>query len=251
MKSSLDDRTSFSIVPPQYRCVWMSAGLLSYQLCDKDFNCEDCPLDKAMNMHFIGQRDTEEGRTRSLPVDPAPGEQRYAYSRNHCWILTLADNVVRVGIEPMLASLLGSPREIVLPRAGEPLLLDKFTCWIVVDDDAFPLASPISGTTLRTNEALRSDPQFISTHPLTDGWIFEARLLAGQPKQRTLLPKEDAETKYASDFSHFNESLTTALEPASVGVGMTLQDGGPFLQSVVQMVGSKTYLSLLHLAFCR
>ena len=29
-------------------CVWMSAGLIAYKLCDQDFECERCLFDWAM-----------------------------------------------------------------------------------------------------------------------------------------------------------------------------------------------------------
>lgn len=29
-------------------CVWMSAGLVAYKLCDRGFECESCPFDQAM-----------------------------------------------------------------------------------------------------------------------------------------------------------------------------------------------------------
>lgn len=29
-------------------CVWMSAGLVAYKLCDRGFECEGCPFDRAM-----------------------------------------------------------------------------------------------------------------------------------------------------------------------------------------------------------
>ena len=29
-------------------CIWMSAGLVAYKLCDREFKCEECPLDELM-----------------------------------------------------------------------------------------------------------------------------------------------------------------------------------------------------------
>lgn len=29
-------------------CVWMRAGLIRFWLCDRDFDCENCPLDAAL-----------------------------------------------------------------------------------------------------------------------------------------------------------------------------------------------------------
>ena len=35
------------LAPETEPCVWMSAGLISYKLCDRGFDCENCPLDAA------------------------------------------------------------------------------------------------------------------------------------------------------------------------------------------------------------
>lgn len=30
------------------KCIWMTAGVISYKLCPIDFNCEECEFDAAM-----------------------------------------------------------------------------------------------------------------------------------------------------------------------------------------------------------
>lgn len=43
--------------PAVLPCVWMSAGLVAFKLCDREGECESCPFDQAM---------------RGLPFDAAP-----------------------------------------------------------------------------------------------------------------------------------------------------------------------------------
>jgi hypothetical protein len=35
---------------PQHfdKCVWMESGVVSYKLCDFEYNCEACPFDQAL-----------------------------------------------------------------------------------------------------------------------------------------------------------------------------------------------------------
>jgi hypothetical protein len=35
---------------PQHfdKCVWMESGVVSYKLCDFEYNCEACPFDRAL-----------------------------------------------------------------------------------------------------------------------------------------------------------------------------------------------------------
>jgi hypothetical protein len=43
-------RTGVTGTPPAgvLPCVWMSAGLISFKLCDREGECEGCPFDRAM-----------------------------------------------------------------------------------------------------------------------------------------------------------------------------------------------------------
>lgn len=52
MKFIPDDESSRRIAPIRNRCIWMEAGILSYLLCDREFDCENCPLDDAMRSHY-------------------------------------------------------------------------------------------------------------------------------------------------------------------------------------------------------
>ena len=37
------------VMPPGVLpCVWMSAGLVAFKLCDREGECEGCPFDRAM-----------------------------------------------------------------------------------------------------------------------------------------------------------------------------------------------------------
>ena len=250
MKFSADDNGLHPIVQAQYRCVWMTAGILSYQLCDRTLDCDNCPLDKAMRMHFGGKHTTDKiSPAEKLSSSPRnlPG---YLYSRNHCWITFPAEHVARIGIEPMLAALLISPKETVLPSPGEPIEYDHFSCWIILEGGAYPLTSPISGITLRTNPLLANDSYVICTQPLTNGWLFEADIEPEKLRTFHLMTKEEARGKYEMDFSHFNRLLSTAHGVKNINMGTTLQDGGQLVQNLGPFSESGTYLQILMEAFC-
>ena len=74
-------------------CIWMTAGLVAYKLCDRDFDCEHCPLDAALR-----------GDLRSLPHGvPLPSaytatfpEDRL-YSSGHLWLQLRGEAAVEAG----------------------------------------------------------------------------------------------------------------------------------------------------------
>lgn len=50
-------KESMKIVPPgKKRCVWMEAGVVSYKLCDNNFDCPTCAYDQAMQTKIARQK---------------------------------------------------------------------------------------------------------------------------------------------------------------------------------------------------
>lgn len=50
-------RESMKIVPPgKKKCVWMEAGVVSYKLCDKNYDCATCAYDQGLQVKFDRQK---------------------------------------------------------------------------------------------------------------------------------------------------------------------------------------------------
>ena len=51
-------RESMKIVPPgKKKCVWMEAGVVSYKLCDNNFDCPTCVYDQGMQLKVSKQKE--------------------------------------------------------------------------------------------------------------------------------------------------------------------------------------------------
>ncbi|MBT4365761.1 MAG: hypothetical protein HOD17_14875, partial [Desulfobacteraceae bacterium] len=51
-------RESMKIVPPgKKKCVWMEAGVVSYKLCDNNFDCTTCSYDHGMDAKVARQKE--------------------------------------------------------------------------------------------------------------------------------------------------------------------------------------------------
>jgi len=52
-------KESMKIVPPgKKKCVWMEAGVVSYKLCDNNYDCPTCVYDHAMDAKVASQKQT-------------------------------------------------------------------------------------------------------------------------------------------------------------------------------------------------
>lgn len=100
---------SYQVLAPETRpCVWMSAGLISYRLCERGFDCDNCPLDAALRGGL------------AEPARPSPSLNRRShgalfppnrlYAPCHLWVqaTTLPDvHLWRVGLDAFAAALMG------------------------------------------------------------------------------------------------------------------------------------------------
>jgi len=236
--------TKCHIIPPEeQRCIWMTAGILSYQLCDRQFDCDQCPLDTALRKRYP--------RPESLPhPDTMPHSSKEglrgdrSYSTNHCWVKEIHDNVVRVGIEPGLGVALLGPKTIVFPAEGQHVSRGQACLWIVMEGGTLPVASPFDGVVRDINRQLAEKPHLLGVHPLDHGWLFDVEL-ADSTKRPELMTVEQACSNYSRDEAAFSSLLVNALEHGRRDVGITLADGGQHLQSVADMLGPDKYFALL------
>lgn len=87
----------------------------------------------------------------------------------HTWAWVHGDAIV--GADDIVQAALGPIDEVALPpegrhvRRGEPLFSLRH------GDRRLELPSPVSGTVVRSNGALRAHPELINTRPFSRGWV--------------------------------------------------------------------------------
>ena len=241
------------IVPPdEMRCVWMTAGILSYQLCDREFECDSCPLDAGIRNHpsrTAAVRDENGSRKVSFTDQQGLRDDRQ-YSRNHCWTKRTSGNLVQVGIEPGLSEALLAPKAIVFPSAGQRIQRGQTCLWIVMEGGTLPVESPLDGIVRSTNHLLSNQPHLLSRQPFDKGWLFELEAEAPSLEEAGLMSREQADSKYGVDQDKFLAYLENAASGSHHSVGITLADGGLRLQNIADMLGPTKYFALLKKAFC-
>jgi glycine cleavage system H lipoate-binding protein len=242
-------RLNYKVVPSEeVRCVWMTAGILSYQLCDHKFDCDNCPLDAAMRRHFPSSN-APSPTPRHIQVDSETLPQDRHYTMNHCWVIPGSEGrPARVGIEPGLSSALLVPKSVVLPSVGQEVEVDQPCVWIVVDGGTFAVPAMCSGRIASRNDRLTNEPQELFLHPLEQGWLYEI-----EPTNDTYLGNsmvaDRALIRYSDDTEQFKQSLNDSTRTINTPVGQTLHDGGQPLQDFSELLGPKQYFSCVVQAF--
>jgi glycine cleavage system H lipoate-binding protein len=221
------------------RCVWMQAGLLTYQLCDREFECESCPLDAALRH----QSTIDQSISKLL-------QHTRLYSRRHCWIMKTGNRVV-VGIEPLFASRLLGITDVELPQQGERLKPNRVSVTIVAERERVPVFTPCAGRVASVNALLQQDVHQLTDSPLDRGWLFEYHTRSVTQPNEPMMNAAEAHRKYEEDEIEFRAALQGLVGPAGRSVGATLTDGGESSRQIFSAVEPAQYYHLLRLHFCK
>lgn len=239
------------IVPPDEDCcVWMAAGVLAYQLCDRHFRCEECAIDSAMRRRS-GTADTGAGETdlRVPGVVETALRADLRYSRNHCWARKVGEDLLQIGIEPGLSSAIGIPKTIVLPSPGQRVRARQTCLWIVMAGGTFPIECPVGGVVKRANSTLAEHPHMLFQSPFDEGWLYEIKADPIWSGTGALVPAGQIAARYSADEARFLKRVNAAMPGNQPDIGITLADGGHRLQSIPEQVGPARYFSAVRQAF--
>jgi glycine cleavage system H protein len=243
----MDISKGYHIVPPdENRCVWMTAGVLQYQLCDREFRCEECPLDSAIRRQVRSPATV--GDSAKTPTVAPRGpilKEGLKYSSNHLWALSLAPRLFRVGLEPGFATAIGRPRAIVLPSPGQPVRAGQVCVWIVTTGGTLAVEAPTGGSVEAANVLLRESPHLLHQDPFDEGWLYEVAADESEIEEACLLPPDRIAETYASDRNRFVTSLAGMLRGHQPGGGLSPAEIEYRLESILDLVDPAKYFSAL------
>jgi glycine cleavage system H lipoate-binding protein len=254
MKFISDDNAArHHMTPKKNRCVWMEAGILSYLLCDREFDCDRCPLDEAMRSHFSSNA-KKPGQSSPAPHVTAAAPRGAAntqsfFTADHLEVTLLDGGRARLGVEEGLARLLPPVKSAVLPHAGQSISPDSFSCWLVLDGGTLPLKLPVGGTVTAVNPLLAEEPHRVNGGIAGDGWLFEFTPDDRAAFRRAFLKPGEAGARYVADLDTFRRLAIECLHPEGARAGQTLPDGGRFVDDLSTMIGPVKYLEIVRRVF--
>jgi glycine cleavage system H lipoate-binding protein len=262
-------------------CVWMTAGLVSYKLCDRDFDCEHCPLDEALRGE---PRSSSRGFSEGLP-DSVAFPLRFApsfpearlYTSGHLCLRAVEETDgslrgFRLGLDAFAAALLGVCHGVRPVSPGVSLQAGESCCQLDLGAGWLSLGAPLESRAGSHNPVLETSPSWAVTAPYGDGWLLEletdvpaegARDGSGGPAG--LLDPGEARERARLDLRHLRRRLALHWlaeieEPPLAGpeapdpgtgetawatIGPSLADGGVPLLDLRRMLGDRKWLALL------
>jgi glycine cleavage system H protein len=258
-------KNHYQLVPEkELKCVWMTAGVLTYKLCKYNFQCERCPLDRALrNLPPVppfesvssqdGKKVCSEEAGSTLSREEFLGEclsrsdikGSLLYHPGHTWVKVEKADEVRVGLDCFLRKILGKVNVIVLPLPGRRCHRGENLCSIIQEDGILRIVSPVSGSVLSVNQQLKEEPNPIIQDPLGDGFLLTLKPKNLQRDQRYLFFGETALSWYQKEWERLKTAVISELPHGDERVGMTMQDGGIKLTDIKTFVDPERYIQLV------
>jgi signal transduction histidine kinase len=231
--------THYPLIPEEERkCVWMSTGLISYKLCDRNYQCEQCHFDQAIK-HQEGNAQEVHGNWTegSCPADPsARFNGSVFYHPDHCWVKVETCEVARIGIDDLVSRLITEVKVVILPEVGSVTAQGDCFAHIIEDDHILPVISPLSGVVQTVNHRLKREPELVIADPRGAGWLITIKPDHLEGDLKNLLFGRKAISWYQEEEREIIAQADSLLRPNLQEVGPTMQDGGVAVSSLEDML---------------
>jgi glycine cleavage system H protein len=226
-------------------CVWMSAGLVTYKICDREFQCDRCPLDAGLREGTLVGSHGEGRLTPRGNVGLFPEDRRY--SRGHSWLKAVGrreDGRQRFGLDAFAAAIIGHCAGVSWEVSARTVSQDEAICQIDLGLGMLSVRAPLRGVVVDGNQSLHREPGLLVTAPYEEGWILEFQV-ADVAELSGLMTAEVARDKARMDLRRFRRRLAVQLFADGQAVEQGMPDGGELITDVRQMLGGSAYLDLV------
>lgn len=120
----------------------------------------------------------------------------YYWVQEHVWVRPEADGTLTVGMTDAAQHLAGSVVTATPKEAGKPVKKGKSTGTVESGKWVGPIKSPVNGTILATNDALKSDPKVLNRDPYGAGWFIRVQPENWEADKADLLTGAEAVSAY-------------------------------------------------------
>lgn len=230
-------------------CIWMSAGVLTYKLCPRNYECDSCPLDVALRE---GARARWEPTVLCRKSGTVTFPEDLLFTSSHTWLQrrpSLGDSVFRFGLDAFAAGLIGRVDGVRYLNGRSSYVRGQTVCQIDLGLGLVDVRMPVDGHSVKPNSVLGQNPEKIVTEPYSSGWVLEFG--AESPSQLgDLMESEEVRSQTLHDLFHFRKRIALDLLAEDQAVGATLQDGGEVVADLRQLLGGSCYLALIRELIC-
>lgn len=224
-------------------CIWMTAGLLTYKLCDRNFDCERCPLDAALRR--ASPEDADYHPIALPSVERAFPNDRM-YSQGHLWVQSVSGAsgpCLRLGLDAFAATVIGFCCGVRCYLGADALPAGETLAQIDLGLGVLPLGAPVPGTAVEENPLLRHDPAQVLSEPYGAGWILHLTTDAPSTMDE-LLASPAARDQAMCDLRRLRRRVAVQIL-AEESHSPSMADGGEMVCDLRELLGGSEYLLAL------
>jgi glycine cleavage system H protein len=246
-KKTSSDHTS------QDRCIWMTAGVVSYKLCPLHYDCEHCEFDEVMRHQFkergLPKTEIDPERRSSVLTEAniedsffsfSVGElpEEFYFHLTHVWGRPRENQTWEMGIDQLLSYILPPPIGFELFTDKRDLVQNEVLGRIITTGGSVFLITPLSGSLIHVNPEISAQPQLMHEDPLGKGWLAQFQWSQDRSELREFYTGDEARRFLQEEACHLRHVLK--YRGIEVGkIGMTLHDGGNNIKHLHQILPSK------------
>ncbi|MCK4428032.1 MAG: glycine cleavage system protein H [candidate division Zixibacteria bacterium] len=265
MKKRVSKKLNIQSANTQNRCIWMTAGVISFKLCPLNYDCEHCDFDEVMRSQ-VRSKGVSSRVKRHKPKTVVPSERLPMSSSDskkslfftfsvgevkeglylhptHLWVRRAEGQRWRLGIDKLLAYVLPPPVKVELYDLDKDVIQNQAFGKIHTQVGTVFLTVPISGRLVQTNSRLAQCPELVQQDPHGEGWLAMMDWFEDHSKLEKFHTGLAGKRFLEEEAQHLKFLLKHRGIEADY-IGETLPDGGVNIKYLHQVLPSQVCLGL-------
>ena len=266
MKKNASRKRNALSTDERNRCIWMTAGVISFKLCPLNYDCEHCDFDEVMRSQVRSKGESSRVK-KHKPQDLVPSERLpmsnsdskkpllfFTFSvgeveeglflhPSHLWVRQAEGQRWRLGIDKLLAYVLPPPVKVELYDLDKDVIQNQVFGKIHTQVGTVFLTVPISGRLIQKNSRLAQHPELVQQDPHGVGWLAMMDRLQDRPELEEFYAGPGGKRFLEEEAQHLKFLLKHRGIEADY-IGETLPDGGVNIKYLHQVLPGQVCLRL-------
>ncbi len=263
------DQASQNLWPSDEQpCIWMDAGVVSYKLCDRNHDCENCAfnasmqsrslfsfdnalvtLDKARHNHDF-EKETSPIERILAPFCQIAYDPSAFYGAEFWSIKPKGPRTCRIGLNDLGLKILPAVEKVIFPQNDSVLEKNDPFCKLVTKQGPMQFSFPVDGKIRFLNKDLLGMLRHSRNGENVDSWFAEFDLLRNE--ELAGFKKGSAALDFLLEQQNsVVQALISAVNMQNEKERPTLQDGGVLIPDIKTIIGSQNYYRLALDLLCK
>lgn len=174
-------------------------------------------------------------------------EQGIFYSRNHTWAFLEKSGVAKVGMDDLLLHITGKVNVRHLKTPGESIKKGELFAEVDHKGKRLQIFSPVSGTILDLNPALKENNTSLNDDPYGKGWLYTLKPTNWIAEIPSFYLAEEATNWLKKELDRYKDFLAVTRSKYSTESSMVvLQDGGELADNSLSELPEQIWQDFQH-----